>query len=172
MVSSLLSHERATSEQYNLRKYVRCHIWRSLRAHCARYLWFFCIASALHSMSLCLISEVWRRVGGRVEDLVCIFCLMNSWCWKKPLGREKAKTQTVHYFLLFQIRLLTARPHNTLTHEHSLDLCIKKQTLCQLLKEYCNSVVYKFRRSLSVVAISRNKLIDTYICISANTRYS
>lgn len=43
---------------------------------------------------------------------------------KKPLGREKAKTQTVHYFLLFQIRLLTARPHNTLAHEHRLDLCI------------------------------------------------
>ncbi len=67
---------------------------------------------------------------------------MNSWyagAEKKPLGREKAKTQTVHYVLLFQSRLLTAQPLNTLAHEHGF--MHNKQTLCQLLKQYCDSVI-------------------------------
>lgn len=173
MVSSLLSHERATSEQYNLRKYVKCHIWRSLRSHCARYLWFVCIASALLSVSLCLISEVWRRVGGRVEDLVCIFCLMNSWCWKKKAFGEREGKDSNRSLLPIIPDQATDSPATQHAHTWTQSgFMHSKQTLCQLLKEYCTSVVYNFRRSLSVVAISRNELIDTYICISANTRYS
>ncbi len=39
----------------------------------ARYLWFVWIASALRTVPLCLISEVWRKVGGGEEEGQTLF---------------------------------------------------------------------------------------------------